>query len=101
MTNLRPLLFPPRTTRSPSLMPLYRFTTLLLRDAAGFHTALPVEAEDAGTAGFGRTAAVALDHLRDYLTWLYRRDPYHPAPGLCDPELSVVKAAVRPEYRSG
>jgi ATP-dependent Clp protease ATP-binding subunit ClpC len=81
-------------------MAIHRFATLLLRDAAGFYTALPVEADDEATAGFGRTASVALDQLRDYLEWLYRSDPDRAAPGLCDAELSVVKVVVRPEYRT-
>jgi ATP-dependent Clp protease ATP-binding subunit ClpC len=79
-------------------MPVHHFAVLLVRDAAGYHTAMPVEA-GGDAAGFGPTPAVALAQLRDYLEWLYRRDPYRSGPGLCDPVLSVVKVEVRPEYR--
>ena len=80
-------------------MPLHRFAALLLRDAAGFHTALPIEgAEDA--AGFGPSPRLAIEQLREYLEWLYRREPDRAPPGLCDPVLSIVKVEVRPEYRS-
>jgi ATP-dependent Clp protease ATP-binding subunit ClpC len=81
-------------------MPLHRFATLVLRDAAGYHTALPVESDDANAAGIGRSPTLALEQLRDYLEWCYRRDPDRAGPGLRDPELSVVKVEVRPEYRS-
>src|SRR5689334_10249199 len=79
-------------------MPLHRFATLVVRDAAGFHTALPIDLSDENAAGFGRSATVALEQLRAYLEWLYRREPDRAGPGLRDPELSVVKVEVRPEY---
>jgi ATP-dependent Clp protease ATP-binding subunit ClpC len=82
-------------------MPIHRFATLLLQDAAGFHTAVPVEADDERTAGFGKTASAALEQLRDYLEWLYRRQPERPAPGLRQADLSVFKVGVRAEYREG
>jgi ATP-dependent Clp protease ATP-binding subunit ClpC len=80
-------------------MPAYRFATLLWQDAAGFHTAVPVEADDEATAGFGATATAALDQLRDYLTWIYRCNPERPPPDLRDAELGSVKVTLRPEYR--
>ena len=64
--------------------------------SAGFYTALPVEADDETIAGFGRTPAIALDELRDYLEWLYRNNPDRAAPGLCDAKLTAVKVVVRP-----
>jgi ATP-dependent Clp protease ATP-binding subunit ClpC len=81
-------------------MPVHHFAVLLVGDAAGFHTALPVEADE-GAAGFARTPALALGQLRDYLEWLYRRDPDRAGPGLCDPALSVFRVAVLPEYQAG
>ncbi len=81
-------------------MPVYHFATLLVRDSAGFHTALPIEA-DAGAAGFAATPALAVRQLRDYLEWLYRRDPYRPGPDLHDPSLRVFSVEVRPEYHAG
>jgi ATP-dependent Clp protease ATP-binding subunit ClpC len=80
-------------------MPAYRFATLLWQDAAGFHTAVPVEADDEATAGYGATATAALDQLRDYLAWLYRRNPERPPPDMRDAELGSVKVTLRPEYR--
>jgi ATP-dependent Clp protease ATP-binding subunit ClpC len=80
-------------------MPAYRFATLLWQDAAGFHTAVPIEADDEATAGFGATAAAALDQLREYLSWLYRREPDRPPPNLRDAELGIVRVTLRPEYR--
>ena len=78
-------------------MPVYRFPTLLWQDAAGFFTAVPVEA-DGETAGFGKSPTLALSQLSEYLAWLYKREPDRPAPTLRDAELSTMKVAVRPEY---
>ena len=78
-------------------MPVYRFPTLLWQDAAGFFTAVPVEA-DGETAGFGKSPTLALNQLSEYLAWLYKREPDRPAPTLRDAELSTMKVAVRPEY---
>jgi ATP-dependent Clp protease ATP-binding subunit ClpC len=81
-------------------MPVYHFAVLLVRDAAEFHSALPVEADE-GVAGYGASPALALRQLRDYLEWLYRRDPDRPGPGLRDPALNVFPVEVRPEYHAG
>jgi ATP-dependent Clp protease ATP-binding subunit ClpC len=78
-------------------MSVHHFAVLLVRDTAGLHTALPVEANEQA-AGFGATPTLALRQLRDYLEWLYRRDPYRPEPDLLDPVLRVYRVEVRPEY---
>ncbi|HTU23022.1 MAG TPA: AAA family ATPase [Gemmataceae bacterium] len=81
-------------------MPVHHFSVLVVRDAAGFYTALPVEGNE-GAAGFAATPALALRQLRDYLEWLYRRDSDSPGPSLRDPALSVLPVEVRPEYHVG
>jgi ATP-dependent Clp protease ATP-binding subunit ClpC len=78
---------------------VYRFQTLVWQDAAGFFTAVPIEAPDQHAAGFARTPALALDQLREYLSWLFRREPHRPAPALAEAQLGVLEVAVRPEYR--
>jgi ATP-dependent Clp protease ATP-binding subunit ClpC len=79
-------------------MPTLRFPTLLWQDAAGLFTAVPVEAVDEETAGFGATAAAALQQLRDFLAWQYRRQGTLPHADFLDAELRVFKVLVRPEY---
>src|SRR5438477_3527589 len=80
-------------------MSVYRFATLLTQDAAGFYTAVPVEADDDATAGFATSPTQALQQLREYLTWLYQRGGGPPAPELVEAHLGTFKVSVRPEYR--
>ena len=80
-------------------MSTYRFPVLLCEDPGGFHSAMLVESLAEHTAGFGVTAAQALEQVRDFLTWLYRREPERPAPELRDAELITIKVPVRPEYQ--
>src|SRR5579872_5002011 len=82
-------------------MPAFRYPTLVLQDAAGFFTAVPLEADSPDMAGFGSSAKKALDQLADYLTWLHLRGHTSAEPDFLDPQLSVVKVAMRPEYRVG
>jgi ATP-dependent Clp protease ATP-binding subunit ClpC len=82
-------------------MPVYRIPTLVWQDAAGLFTAVPVEDNDPQAAGLGKTPVVALEQLRDYLAWAYRRQPERPAPSLAEASLGVVKVPVRPEYHHG
>lgn len=82
-------------------MPIHRFQTLLWSGPSGYWTAQPIEPPNAAAAGFARTAAGALDQLRTYLDWFYRRNPDHFGPSLAQAELMTVKVSVRPEYRDG
>jgi ATP-dependent Clp protease ATP-binding subunit ClpC len=82
-------------------MPLHRFHTVLIQDAAGFYTALPIEPPDSNSVGFGTSPGVALDGLRDYLTWRFAKMPDLPTPTLAEAELTQVKVRMRPEYRVG
>src|SRR5690242_13601768 len=82
-------------------MPVIRYHAVVLQDAAGFFTALPLEAEGEAAAGFGTSAKKALDQLAEYLTWLHRHGRATAEPDFLDPKLSVVKVAMRPEYRVG
>jgi ATP-dependent Clp protease ATP-binding subunit ClpC len=77
-------------------MPAYRFPILLLRDAAGSHTAVLVDQDD--TAAFASTPADAREQLRDYLERAYRDSPWRDEPDFRDPALTVHRVEVRPEY---
>src|SRR5437764_7682474 len=77
-------------------MPAYRSPILMLRDAAGFHTALMVE--DDAIAGFAATPAEARQQVRDYLERTYRDAPWRPGPDFHDPRLLVQRVDVRAEY---
>jgi ATP-dependent Clp protease ATP-binding subunit ClpC len=82
-------------------MPTYRYPALLVQDAAaGAFTALPIDAPD-GLAGFGPTPAAAVEQVREFLAWTYRRTGSIPEPDFLDAELSLIKVTVRPEYRVG
>src|SRR5690348_3679541 len=76
-------------------MSAHRFPILLLRDAAGFHTAALV---DGNVSAFAQTAADARAQLKDHLERLYRASPWQPAPDFEDPELLTLKVDVRPKY---
>ena len=82
-------------------MPVIRYAAVVLQDAAGFFTALPLEAESDAVAGFGTSAKKALDQLGEYLTGLHEHGHALPEPDFLNPKLSVVKVAMRPEYRVG
>lgn len=77
-------------------MPAHRFPILMLRDAAGFHTALLVDDGDVGA--FAATPAEARQQVRDHLERAYRVSPWRPAPDFADPTLTVHRVDVRPEY---
>src|SRR5687767_10297075 len=78
-------------------MATHRFPILVLRDAAGFHTAVLVEDPD-DVAAFAPTAADARAQIKDHLERLYRAEPWRPAPDFDDPRLQTLKVDVRPEY---
>jgi ATP-dependent Clp protease ATP-binding subunit ClpC len=80
-------------------MATYRFPVLVWQDHEGYHTAALVEWSE--PAGFGRSAADALDPLRDYLEWRYREEPWRSEPDFLDPVLVEFKVPVRPEYHVG
>jgi ATP-dependent Clp protease ATP-binding subunit ClpC len=82
-------------------MPAFRYPTIVLQDAAGFFTAFPLEADNQEMTGFGTSAKKALDQLAEYLTWLHHRGYATSEPDFLDPQLSIVKVAMRPEYRVG
>lgn len=79
-------------------MPLiYRFPILAWQDHQGSWSAAVVERDE--PAGFGRTLALALDQLEDYLIWDHAENPWQSAPDFVDPELLTFKVSVRPEYQ--
>ena len=75
-------------------MPTTRYPVLIWRDFAGQFTASLVEHS---VAAVGRSRSLALESLRDYLTWINEREPLPPS-DLFEPQLSTFKVAVRPEY---
>ena len=92
-----------RSRLAPDLfMPVLRYPALVWRDAAGFHTAVLVEADDERLAGFGRLG-------RRRPRSAARQPRMVPPPGrpprtasdFLDPQLGVVKVKVRPEYHVG
>src|SRR5262249_38681234 len=81
-------------------MPTYRYPVLMVEDAAGGFTALPVECAE-GLAGFGSTPREALQQCRDYLVWQFRQTGGLLPADFKDVQLSIFKTTVRPEYRVG
>jgi ATP-dependent Clp protease ATP-binding subunit ClpC len=81
-------------------MASYRFPILLWQDLQGGYTATLVEEILPNATAVGETAAEAVERLREYLRWLYRKHPYGPEPDFADPVLSYARVEVRPEYRT-
>ena|SRR5687767_13124878 len=80
-------------------MASYRFPILLWQDLQGGFTACLAQDVTDQTAAVGDTASQAVDRLRDYLRWLYRKNPHLPAPDFLDPVMSYARVEVRPEYK--
>lgn len=86
----------PQTTN----MALHRFNIVVWQDAQGFFTALPVSGLFGDTpAATATTADRACDQLKDYLTWLYERDPWRGSTQLIDLEIKQFQVPVRVEYQ--
>src|SRR5262249_24623954 len=79
-------------------MPTHRFPVLLCRDSAGFQTAVLVEWID-GLAGFAANGAKALEQVREYIAWSFQQAPEQSWPDFLEPQLTVFKVAIRPEYQ--
>jgi ATP-dependent Clp protease ATP-binding subunit ClpC len=77
-------------------MPSHRFPILILRDPAGFHTAVSVE--DESIAAFAPTAAEARHQVRDYLERLFRDAPWRASADFHDPHVAIHRVDVRAEY---
>ncbi|HET6879716.1 MAG TPA: AAA family ATPase [Pirellulales bacterium] len=81
-------------------MALHRFPIVVWQDAQGYFTALVVS--DAFTDPPAATA-LAADRarlqLKDYLDWLYAREPWRGATELIDVELRQFAVPVRAEYQ--
>jgi len=80
-------------------MPTYRYPTLIVHDAAGTFTALPIDAPD-GLAGFGATPAAALAQVREFLGWVFRRTGILPEPDFREAQLATLKVMIRPSTAS-
>lgn len=80
-------------------MEVYRFPVLVWRDEAGGFTAALAEAET--VAGYGETAKEALSQVREFLSWLYKMEPWRDGPTHVEAKLIETKVKVRPEYLVG
>jgi len=78
-------------------MPAYRFPILIVRDAAGLHTAVLVE-DDGDVAALAETRAQAVAQVRDHLEKQYKREEWRSGPDFEKPELQTLRVDVRPEY---
>src|SRR5262245_140864 len=78
-------------------MAIHRFPILVWEDHEGFFTACPVES-DTDLAGIDRNPAAAVRQVKAHLEWLYKQEPWTPAPDLQDPVLFHAAVAVRPQY---
>lgn len=74
------------------------YPVFLWRDHQAGWTARLVEGD--APAGFGPTAARALEQLDDYLRWQLGEDELAAEPDFLDAELLVFRVAIRPEYQS-
>ena len=82
-------------------MALYRFPIVVWQDAQGYFTALVVsDAFDDPLAATALAADRARQQLKDYLSWLYGREPWRGATELVDLELKQFTVPVRAEYHS-
>jgi ATP-dependent Clp protease ATP-binding subunit ClpC len=71
---------------------------MVWEDNEGWFTASLLDDDDF-TSGIAQTPAEAMIQLKDYLTWLYREQPWRGAPDLLDPRLITIRVDVRPEYK--
>jgi ATP-dependent Clp protease ATP-binding subunit ClpC len=76
---------------------IHRFPILLWQDQQSGWSARLLDRDE--PAGFGRTAALALEQLSDYLEWSFSQEPWQAEPDFHDPELLQFKVSVRPEYQ--
>ncbi len=75
----------------------FRFPVLLWQDHEGCYTASLLEWDE--PAALASTPAGALTQLEEYLQWRYDQQAWLPEPDFLDPQLTVFKVAVRPEYQ--
>jgi ATP-dependent Clp protease ATP-binding subunit ClpC len=78
-------------------MGVHRFAVLLWRDFSGQYAGCAVE-DPEGSAAAGPTRSSVLEQIKDYYTWVYKREPWRQAPEQQDAELTQFKVQVRPEY---
>lgn len=82
-------------------MPLHRFPIIFWPDAQGFFTAIAIDgSRDDPLAATAPTAKRVRDELKDYLTWLYQKEPWRESLNLVDLELKEFVVPVRAEYQS-
>ena len=82
---------------------MHRFPVLVWEDFTGLYTARLIDdEEDPGVplAGVGRSVRDALLQLKEYLVWLFEREPWRSAPDFHDAQLLELRVEVRPEYQA-
>jgi ATP-dependent Clp protease ATP-binding subunit ClpC len=87
-------------------MPTYRFPIMVWMDLNNHFTASLLEDEynidglfmGGSSVGTGKTAAEAIQQLKEYLNWSYEKHSWQPAPDFLDPKLITFRVDIRPEY---
>ena len=78
-------------------MPSYKFPILIWRDGDGLFTGST--ADGPPCAAVDVSAPAVVNQLKQYLLWLYRRDPWWEPPDMREPRLAYTDVAIRPEYK--
>jgi ATP-dependent Clp protease ATP-binding subunit ClpC len=82
-------------------MPLHRFPIVVWQDAQGYFTALAMSDDVEGPpAATAFAADRARQQLKDYLTWLYEREPWRGSTALVELDLKQLTVQVRAEYHA-
>src|SRR5215471_5386742 len=76
-------------------MASYRFPVVVWEDYEGYFNAALLEDNK---IGLGERAADAVYQLKEYLDWLYQKNPWQQTPDFLDPKLLFFRTEVRPEY---
>ncbi|MBL8149403.1 MAG: ATP-dependent Clp protease ATP-binding subunit [Blastocatellia bacterium] len=75
-----------------------RFPVLVWEDFQGNFTASLLDTENS-IAAYAATADEALLQLKDYISWLYDKNPWQILPDLSNPKMLTFRVDIRPEYR--
>jgi ATP-dependent Clp protease ATP-binding subunit ClpC len=81
-------------------MPTHRFPVLVCSDISGLHTAIALDAPVPVT-GLAARSADAIDQVREFLEWHYRKEPWSTPPDFRDPQLTWISVVIHPEFRHG
>ena len=79
-------------------MPAFNFPTLIWEDYEGWFTASLLDDEQF-TSATAPTAAEAMLHLKEFLAWDFKENPWRDEPDFLTPNLLTIRVDVRPEYK--